>query len=418
MEARLKAFFKGSSRAKQVWLPLAALGAILLLAVVANAAANASNGPSVTLPAQVVVVTATPVKAHTVTKARTTHPATAVPGIVSEEQTPLNLTTATTSATNSAASPPWWQTLADISWKLGVVLILIWLLMRGMQALKQHGGTPAGDAQHFFEKLDELSLGPSLTLLAVRAGGRVLLLARSASGVQTLGEFDDAGEESAEPSQRALPSSFTGQLWRAWAKLSAPSADVATGAASSTPAPDAPPSADVVEARWVHVPGDTPAATVTEMGGALPLRRGVTRDGDQPEPLSPAREREILWHAETNGDASAAKKYGLTRQRVTAMRLRRDREQPDAPSHEGAPSRAGAAGRVGKPVEHPIVPDGQTAPEPISLAAARQSAARSAYRAASSGARATTATEASRATTVGQILASRFGVKSAGKAEK
>jgi flagellar biogenesis protein FliO len=330
----------------------------------------------------------------------------------------LNLTTSTTATTDATATTPWWQTLADVSWKLGVVLILIWLMMRGLQALKKRGGTAKGDAQSFFEKLDELSLGPNLTLLAVRAGGRVLLLARSASGVQTLGELEDAGNDAGEEPpaapQRALPSSFTNQLWRAWAKLSGPSADV--GGEAETSGSDAAPPADVVDARWVHVPGDAPGATVTEMG-ALPLRRGVARDGDQPEPLSPAREREILWHAETNGDAAAAKKYGLTRQRVTAMRLRRDREQPDHALTEGPPPHA--VTRMPTPVEHPVVPDGQTAPEPISLAAARQSVARSAYRAASDRPRATADAETSRAATVGQILASRFGVnKSGGKAAK
>jgi hypothetical protein len=93
---------------------------------------------------------------------------------------------------------------------------------------------------------------------------------------------------------------------------------------------------EVVEARWVTVtaeefepdvaPEQRPAADVAP----LATKRGTARPADKPpapEPLDASTEREILWYAEEHGVGAAAEKFGLSRQRITAMRARYERER-------------------------------------------------------------------------------------------
>ena len=161
---------------------------------------------------------------------------------------------------------------------------------------------------------------------------------------------------------------------------------------------------------------------------------------DQSSPaaaLTPSKEREILWYAEEQGDSAAGKKFGLTRQRVTAMRNRYERKRGAAKAPE-APKRTPerAATSTAKKAESAVPPLRTQAdvaeqfrtdhPRTTNsaLTAARGTIARSAYtQGATSAAKATPVADVAHQTgpstadaeepivTVGQILAARFGIK-------
>ncbi len=375
-----------------------------------------------------------------------------------EAQTPLHLSDPLSNDTALTPAAPWWQTLLDVTWKLALVVGLIYLAMRALAALKRRGFAPSGTAKthnaqgqrHLLESLEEVQLAPNHVLHAVRVGDRVMLIARTNGTLRALGEADisDGAGDDAAP---ALPAAgFAGQLMRAWGSLLPSSGITEELPAVATP-PDAMPAETaaeddaVIDAKWSVKLDATPdpAPALPD----LPLRRGTARADDEPPPFSAAEERDILWFAEENGDGAAAKKYGLTRQRVTAMRRRYDaqrsaRPHPPAPSPSlmergrsslpaerssatRAASNAGTrlASRAGEGLGSPDHPRGIPAAEPVLPATARTTAARTAYRQATTPARADVAvpqvtaqgtpadaTE-DQAVTVGQILAARFGIK-------
>ena len=414
---------------------------------------------------------------------------TAVPTSISTEaQTPLHLTEPNISDPTAATGAPWWQSLLDVTWKLALVVGLIYLVMRALAALKQRGFSPKrplgnkGHKQqrHFFEQIEEMQLAPQHVLHAVRAGDRIFLIARTQGALRALGEVE-LSEVTGEEATTGASSSFADQMFRAWSGLankqneSAP-AHAAKAATSSTsiPMPNMHPKKteeatpafltdgeeDVIDAKWVTVkPNVTPIMSLARItpetvaaNTPLPLRRGTARDSELPpppsEPLSESLEREILWYAEEHNDSAAAKKYGMTRQRVTAMRMRMERERLGRLLEEHRRERdvklsqrpPVAAASMGKREERPIskaplptAPDhprgnfaeAERTPVPI----ARGSAARTAYTqntgstppapSAKSVVKPDVAPTTNgpksdaeeQAITVGQILAARFGIK-------
>ena len=387
----------------------------------------------------------------------TPHPKKAsTPAPNSEAQTPLHLTDPLATDV-SAPAAPWWQTMLDVTWKLGLVVGLIYLAMRALAVLKRKGFsfTPTaltakgGKAQrHFFEQLDEIQLAPQHALHAIRAGERIYLIARANGEMRAIGELDltELGEEATHTS--ALPAGFANQLMRAWAHLTPPrEASTLPALRQSHAAVDEPETDedDIVEAQWVKIKPEPSPARVSETPDSivdLPVRRGTARPSDAPPPadtLTPSQEREILWYAEEHGDSAAAKKFGLTRQRVTAMRNRYERKrQTSAKPAAGKPTLATVQTPPTKtpvaPTPRPTRPLADVAeltrtdhprPEGAALAAARGSLARTAYTQGKTPAAPKAAPDADIArpteqpaadaedplVTVGQILAARFGIK-------
>jgi flagellar biogenesis protein FliO len=400
-----------------------------------------------------------------------------------EAQTPLHLSDPLGSDPSLTPTVPWWQTLLDITWKLALVVGLIYLAMRALAALKRRGFTPGSTiktkstqgSRHLMESIEEIQLAPNHVLHAVRVGDRVMLIARTNGTLRALGETE-LGEGMGDDAASTLPTAgFAGQLMRAWAGLIPPGAITEEAPPIATPA-DAAPTADdaIIDAKWSVKPdaASDPDPDLAPILPDLPLRRGTARADDDPPPLTAAEERAILWFAEENGDSAAAKKYGLTRQRVTAMRRRYDQQraerprrakvgarphppapptvswEPSSPSVDGEGESAWkeasadrrdrartrtplsikdgeqgsreATGGLGLP-DHPR---GVIAAEPALPARARTTAARAAYRQATRPTRPDVATPKptraapaapdateDQAVTVGQILAARFGIK-------
>lgn len=346
---------------------------------------------------------------------------------LTEAQTPLHLTDPVGTGTSVDAAPtPWWQSTFAVLWRLALVIGLIYLVMRALAAFKARGFPAPGAqkasrtrerAQPFFEKIEEIRLAPNHTLHAVRAGDRILLLAQTANMLRPVGEIlslEEAPEAEIETQSQdlvALPGSvpFERQMMRAWAKLWPPRraalpehelmsdaetlgrADVISIPARSEAEPSSRPH-PYVEASWVTVEPDiVPAASpASDQPIASPPapRRGVARSAEKPFPpetLDPAREREILWHAEEHGAGAAAAKFGLTHQRVTALRAKYERERAqrrpaagtidqtlgDATATPPLPSTTPPPARRAKPA--------RSAEPGAPLAAARASLARQAY---------------------------------------
>jgi flagellar biogenesis protein FliO len=484
-------------------------GVILLLGICSVAAALPARQIFTTQGAQVTQPTsaATSTKSHL--KAPTAHPtavgqgtspinhkakATATP---TGEQTPLNLGSSTTTTDPSTMNTPWWQTVLDITWKLALVVGLIWLAMRALAALKQHGFSPKQAfsprtnkrQRHFFEQIEEIQLAPQHVLHAVRAGDRVFLIARTQGALRALGEVDLL-EETGEEEGTSSSHQFADQLFQAWAgvthkgqdqedappPVAAPTRPVRPTPQATHYASDAAPSSlvrladndedeEVVEANWVTVkpnvaPPRTAIATITvetpppapPPSTELPLRRGTVRDSATPPPpeaISESLERDILWYAEEHSDSAAAKKYGLTRQRVTALRMRNERERlnrlledqrrertlrptgrpdlhavPPAPAEEKPPLRAAGPARAIAVPDHPKggFAAETRAPTPINRGSAARAYAQSTTPAPPSPSNPITPDVVpsperptddapEQAVTVGQILAARFGIK-------
>ncbi len=265
-------------------------------------------------------------------------PATPVPAATpSEAQTPLNLSDPPVDTASSTT--PWWQSLFDISWKLALVIALIYLAMRGLLALKNAGFTPNGKGgrakanQQFFEEIEEIRISPQHTLHAVRAGNRIILLARSGATLRPLSEVE-VGDLEADTLANLASDSFGRHLLGAWAGALPSAGEQGDEAGSDGVATLATLSEQstshlagdkgVVEASWVMVETDTPAEA-REENTPLPLKQGKARPSDRPAPPEPMDDetlREMLWFAERHGVSAAAERYGLTRQRVTALRSR------------------------------------------------------------------------------------------------
>ena len=324
----------------------------------------------------------------------TAHLATVVPtATLTESQTPLQLTDPVGSAT-AVAAPPWWQTTLDIAWKLALVVGLIVLAMRVLAAMKSQpwrlalGRNGAAAGAHFFEKLEEIRLSPQHTLVAVRAGSRIYVFTQSGNTLRPVGDLftedeltpAEPGEEQPEASTLPAPqTNFGSQVRRAWAGMLTPGQPAAPEPPPAPPTPDVMPGA--VDANWVTVEADVQAPPVPSP--AAP-RRGVARAADKapPEVLEPAREREILWFAEEQGVSAAAAKFGLTRQRVTAMRQRYERERrPPSPTSTGALAAPASRSPSARPApERPPQPDvAESAPTRPPLLAAKAHLARATY---------------------------------------
>jgi flagellar biogenesis protein FliO len=402
-----------------------------------------------------------------------------------EAHTPINLSDPLGSGASLGTDTPWWQSAFDVTWKLALVLGLIYLAVRALVALKRRGfglgtrGTSlaAKSGPRLLEPLEEVQLAPNHVLHAVRVGDRVFLIARTNGTLRALGEAE-VNEGAPEDAAPALPApGFAGQLLRAWAGLM-PAGNVTEAPPAALPkgaAPTAPPADAVIDAKWSITPdaAPDPASDAAPVLPELPLRQGDARAGDEPPPLNASEEREILWFAEEHGDGAAAKKFGLTRQRVTAMRVRYDRERaerprrtkagstarsvasmaaqdaaeakpthmdeplapaarpasdasaaraiPDPPAKNRATPARSATAPTGPAPRRPATPDhprGTPGAEPSLPAAARTSQARVAYRQAAApvapDVAPTPAASDDReagAVTVGQILAARFGIK-------
>ncbi|MBA3823822.1 MAG: flagellar biosynthetic protein FliO [Ktedonobacterales bacterium] len=442
----------GGGRRSPGWrLTLPSLALALTLGVFASTAAPAQAATSRLLaPTQVSAPLATP-PGFAPTPANHASPpkkhATPIP--TGEAATPLHLSDPLAND-GVATAAPWWQTMLDVTWKLGLVVGLIYLATRALTALKRKGFSPATlvakggkKSPQLFEQLDEIQLAPQHALHAVRAGERVYLIARTGSELRAIGELE-LGELSAESAeQTALPTGFANQLLRAWSHLTPPRESSTLPALRHDEFSDAEEQDDaaVVEAHWVKIKPEFAPARVSETPANimdLPVRRGTARPSDAPPPaetLTPSQEREILWYAEEHGDSATAKKFGLTRQRVTAMRNRYERKRASGKASTAPKSIAetdmfpavkvaqGAAPRPSRPqadvaeltrADHPR---GSAA----ALAAARGTLARSAYTqgTASAAPAADVARSAEQPTadneeptvTVGQILAARFGIK-------
>jgi flagellar biogenesis protein FliO len=421
-----------------------AILAALVLGDVAVAHGTSAAANPVTLPTTTAAITATPSRAQHATAPRPrpgvtrtpTRHASATPTVVAtpdEAHTPVSLSDPLGSGTSLGADSPWWQSALDVAWKLALVVGLIYLLLRALAALKNKGVSFGGSKMahvakggpRLLEPLEEIQLAPNHVLHAVRVGDRIFLIARTNGTLRALGEAE-VGEGLAEESAPALPAAgFAGQLMRAWAGLM-PQSSVAEAAPAALPKGDAPapPSVDaVIDAKWSITPdaAPDPASDAAPVLPELPLRQGDARSGDEPPPLSAAEEREILWFAEEHGDSAAAKKFGLTRQRVTAMRVRYDRERAERPRRTKSATAPSVAAPAGPAPRRPAAPDhprGTLAAEPSLPAAARTSQARAAYRQATApvapdvvSTPATSEETEAGAVTVGQILAARFGIK-------
>lgn len=443
------------------WRITLAVGALVLGGVyfVATSMAAGTNAPlaSATLPpAPTLALTPTtgaastpaltPAAAATVaataTAAGGTPVATATP---TEAQTPLTLSDPLATNTTSAAAAPWWQGGLDVLWKLGLVLAVIYLAMRGLALFQERGFRPrvsAADPERprFFEKLEEIRLTATYSLFAVRAGDRILLLAQNGTTITQIGEVELAeevveaapappppAEPSTLPALPAIPATpFGRQMMRAWGGL----LPAMSGRDAAPPATD-----PAIEAQWVTVEAEaaSPPAAKTPV-----TKRGATRPSDKPappEPLDSAGERAILWYAEEHGISAAAAKYGLSRQRVTALRARYERDRANRPPRAepdvvAAPAKVESATRP-KPATAPAAPQGSApATPPTSLVAARAALARASYAGADVAApvapKATTRAPrrpdvalpadsaaddvAAQAANVAQALATRFGI--------
>lgn len=427
-----------------------------------------SSGPSVadalaavpsatiSLPSPTAVATATS-KAHgkktsvhlsptvtVVAHAAASHP-TQTPAVVatpSEAQTPLVLSDPTTLA--APVNTPWWQTALDVTWKLALVVGLIYLAMRVLAALKKHGFSTVnkGDRrQHFFEQIEEIQIAPQHSLHAVRAGDRILLLARTAGTLRTLGEIDATGEEG----DALAAGGFNKQLMRAWAGILPPASQEAvdehltqTEPAVTLPDTQGTPvaRAGVIDAQWVTVEATEDADDPPAALEPLPLRKGTARPSDKPAPpeqMDESTEREILYYAEEHSVSEAAQKFGLSRQRVTAMRARHERDriarkQTHDRQQEGRKANVRAQANADLPRAKPTQPYQPALPtvrpdhprgaasEPIVPLAARANLARNAYQNTPALPVKPVSKPAAdemnqHAITVGQVLAARFGIK-------
>ncbi len=324
--------------------------------------------------------------------------ATATPN--SEAQTPLVLTDP--SATPVTSDQPWWQGALDVTWKLALVIALIYLAMRALAFFKQSGfgktGAKIGGKQgRFFEQIEEIRLSPQHTLHAVRAGNKVLLLARTGGHLRPIGEVNP--DEEADP-MLALPAeSFTRQMMRAWAGILPPSPapgeapavsdETSVGAARDSDDGDLVADAsddDVIDAKWVTVQPDTTPAASPVADAAVPApKRGVARASDKSGQFDETTERDILWYAEEHGVSAAAGRYGLTRQRVTAMRVRYERDRAAKELAQHRRERERAEQYLTRQPAHagPETPDHHHAAEPESFtpltATTRASLASTAY---------------------------------------
>jgi len=281
-------------------------------------------------------------RTHLGTPTPTVAPATpVVTATPSEAQTPLTLSDP--AADTATSTTPWWQSLLDISWKLALVIALIYLAMRGLAALKNAGFTPNGKGgraranQQFFEEIEEIRISPQHTLHAVRAGNRIILLARSGATLRPLSEVE-VGDLEADTLASLASESFSRHLLGTWAGALPPAReqgdeaehDVAGVTATTTEqgAPQSEVGKGVIEARWITVEAEMAEATRDE-DQPLPLKQGKARPSDRPAPPEPMDDetlREMLWFAEKHGVSAAAERYGLTRQRVTALRSRYEKK--------------------------------------------------------------------------------------------
>lgn len=463
------------------------VGLILALGM-CGVAGSLPAHPTSSVPHAHLATTVT-VKATASAKRSITPSATATAiGTPSEAQTPLRLSDPTSPDTGLTTGAPWWQSALDVTWKLALVVALILLAMRLLMALKQRGFAPKirrvsnekTEQRHFFEQIEEITLAPQHVLHAVRAGDRIVLIARTQGSLRALGEVELSEEvATAEAEATTSATSFAEHLFR-WAGRGLQAEAEEPPPATAPPMPrgmpepalapqheEAPPplpdvAPDVIDARWIALPTphmppvSMPQATVTPEApmqriapiAEPPLRRGIARDSEAPpppEPMNASREREILWYAEEHNDTAAARKYGLTRQRVTAMRMRMERErvnrlleeqrrERDARLADRPPASASPLPRRTTPAtpleaDHPRedAANERHRPSPIP----QGSAARAAYQQTTlppappmgppltpaikpdvaPATNAATGDAEPQAVTVGQILAARFGVK-------
>lgn len=397
-------------------------------------AATATISPSPTAPPQ---ATATPSKKsaipqHAQPTAMTIPVATATS---TEAETPLTLTDPTTD-TVSYSDTPWWQGAIDVLWKLGIVVVLIYLAMRGLDALKKNGFTPSvrpgvkGERhdRRFFEQIEEIRLTPQHSLHAVRAGDRIFLLARTSGAIRPLGEFDMG--ESETGLMEALPGGFSRQLLQAWGGALPPSTEETPSEPTQESTTDRPEEiTSAIDAKWVMVEPDAelpPQANLAEP----PVRKGTARPSDAPAPpeiLDQTTRREILWYAEEHGVGEAAKRYGLTPQKVTAIRVKHDRERSGQATEKVRPAAKTPTIRANVEVPHNPTKSPKEAektqtkriePDVTPLDSARATLASKAYKETTNtptvkkvAAPQPDSLTPEQATTVGQVLAARFGIK-------
>ncbi len=437
--------------ARRTVVPFACLVSLGLFALTAAPARAATPAPMTPTHASAPLVTqpgvgTTPTAHATPTPKKPT----VKPTPSGEAATPLHLSDPMASDGVTPAAP-WWQTMLDVTWKLGLVVGLIYLATRALAALKRKGFSPSTfvakggkggkKPAQLFEQLDEIQLAPQHALHAVRAGERIYLIARTGSELRAIGELEVGELGEALPTQTALPAGFANQLFRAWAHLSPPRESSSLPALRPEGGDEAPESDDegVVEARWVKIKPEPTPARVSEAPASivdLPVRRGTARASDAPPPaetLTDSEEREILWYAEEHGDSATAKKFGLTRQRVTAMRNRYERKRVKSKAFEAAKRETAtmpAIKRSDLAAARPLPPEADVAEltradhprgATSALAAARGTLARSAYSQGTTPAKPAadvahpseqpTADAEEPTVTVGQILAARFGIK-------
>jgi|GEM_PF-3423090 len=292
---------------------------------------------------------------------------TAIPTIVptatltTEAQTPLKLSDPNADMA-IGNNTPWWQSLLDIIWKLGLVIGLIYLAMRGLAAFKKTGfatkqaatakktekptaNTNTGVAlqNHFFEPLEEIRLSTQHSLHAVRAGNRVILLARSGATLNPLSEID-LGDLDMQALDAPGHEEMQQQLMRSWTGFLPSSSQLVPIETnedipvSNTPTMviDSSPPAEVIDAQWITVEADCIEAP--PMADVLPMspKQGRARASDRPAPpkqFDEETKREILLYAEVHGINAAAERYEITRQRITSLRTRYERERTERLRH-------------------------------------------------------------------------------------
>ncbi len=238
------------------------------------------------------------------------------------------------------------ESIFGITWRLALVIALIYLTMRGLAALKKSGFSlqkKNSEAKaSFFDNLEEIKLSPQLSLHAIRAGSKVFIIARFGGAVQQLGEVTLDSDEQKDRFINELKSDrFLQTLTMAIGQNNFPAGDMQTSISNkndttlSLPPDHSAASADeleVVDGKWTTVnilaedplqPTESDKVSKNEPQGNVVA--GVARaadKADKTEQLDPSFEREVLWHAEQFSVGAAAQKYGIPYQRIVAMRKR------------------------------------------------------------------------------------------------
>ncbi len=131
--------------------------------------------------------TAAPAARSPVTAAPTASAATSPLGLTVDSPVPSYDDTATPTIGDVG---PGWSDLAGLLLKLGLVLALLILALRGLQRLSGRKGRPLGRPPAI-EVLDTVPLAQGASLFLVSVGQRALLLGGTAQQVSLLTEVDD-----------------------------------------------------------------------------------------------------------------------------------------------------------------------------------------------------------------------------------